>query len=196
MSLVCAVLAAGGSTRLGTPKQLLHVQGEPLVRRAVQAACGTTCDHVAVVLGAHADAVSSALGSSRAVQLSNAAWSSGGMASSMHVAVRWAAVLHAEALLLCVCDQPHLTTAHLARLIAAYTTERRNIASRYRDTLGVPALITKQHFDRLLAIEGDRGAAPLLRSGIDVGVVDWSEGAIDLDTAGDVARFTAADRES
>jgi CTP:molybdopterin cytidylyltransferase MocA len=78
--------------------------------------------------------------------------------------------------------------------IAAYTRERRSIASRYSDALGVPALIVEHHFDRLLAIEGDRGAAPLLRSGIEVGAVDWPEGAIDLDTAGDVARFAAAAR--
>lgn len=190
MSIVCAVLAAGQSARLGTPKQLLMLDGEPLVRRTVRAACATECEQVAVVLGAQADAVSAALGPCRATALTNEAWSSG-MASSMHVAVRWAAGVQAEALVLCVCDQPSLSAAHLTSLIAAYRSERRSIASRYNGALGVPALLTAQHFERLLSIEGDRGAAPLLRSGIDVGAVDWPEGAIDLDTADDVARFGA-----
>lgn len=192
LRVVCAVLAAGGSTRLGAPKQLLTLDGEPLIRRAVEAACGSPSEQVAVVLGAHAAAVSRALGVSRAIALENPGWSRGGMASSMHVAVHWAARLHADALLLCVCDQPYLTASHLARLVDACTRERRSIASRYGDALGVPAVIEAQHFARLLSIVGDRGAAPLLRSGIDVGAVDWPEGAIDLDSALDVARFRAA----
>ena len=194
MSVACAVLAAGGSARLGAPKQLLVLDGKPLIRRAVEAACASRAEHVAVVLGAHAAAVSGALGLTRATTLHNADWSSAGMASSLHVAVRWAEQLGARALLLCVCDQPHLTAAQLDRLLAAHGSEQRCVASRYLDALGVPALITAEHFAALYAIHGDRGAAPLLRSGIDVGTVDWPEGAVDLDTALDVANFRAADR--
>jgi molybdenum cofactor cytidylyltransferase len=191
LSIVCVVLAAGDSTRLGTPKQLLSLHDEPLVRRAVQAACATSCEHVAVVLGAHAAEVSSALGVCRAHRLYNPAWASGGMSSSMHAAVHWATHTKADALLLCVCDQPHLGAAHLTALITAYARERRSIASRYQGALGVPALIEARYFDRLLAIVGDRGAAPLLRSGIEVGALDWPDGAVDLDTELDVARFRA-----
>ena len=194
MSLACVVLAAGGSTRLGTPKQLLLVDGQPLIRRAVEAACATSCEHVAVVLGASATEVTRAIGHSRATTLFNAEWSSAGMSSSLHIAVHWAQELAVEALLLVVCDQPALATPHLSALLAAYKREQRSVASRYQGALGVPALIEARHFSRLLAIEGDRGAAPLLRSGVDVSAIDWPEGAIDLDTELDVARFRAAGR--
>jgi CTP:molybdopterin cytidylyltransferase MocA len=194
LTVASVVLAAGGSSRLGVPKQLLELAGKPLIRHAVEAACASRCEHVAVVLGANAPAVSRALGVTRATTLLNASWSSAGMSSSLHVAVHWAVRVGAHALLLCVCDQPLLRVAQLDRLLAAYASQRRCVASRYQGALGVPALIPAEHFPALLAIHGDRGAAPLLRSGIDVGALDWPEGAVDLDTALDVARFRAADR--
>jgi CTP:molybdopterin cytidylyltransferase MocA len=194
VTIACAVLAAGGSTRLGAPKQLLLIDEQPLVRRALEAACASACEHVAVVLGASASEVACALGESRATRLYNESWSTAGMASSMHVAVRWAVRMHAEALLLAVCDQPYLTASHLSALIEAYRREGRTIASRYGGALGVPALLESRHFPGLLSIVGDRGAAPLLRSGIDVGAIDWPEGAVDLDTSLDVSRFRAAGR--
>jgi molybdenum cofactor cytidylyltransferase len=191
VNLACAVLAAGRSARLGQPKQLLSVGGQALIRHIVEVACASRCAHVAVVVGASEQAVLAAVGSSRAVPLRNPEWQAGGLASSMHVAVHWARGLAVEALLLLVCDQPHLTTLQLDRLCDAYQRERRSIASRYAGALGVPALIEARHFADLLAISGDRGAASLLRSGIDVGFIDWPEGAVDLDTAQDVALFTA-----
>jgi molybdenum cofactor cytidylyltransferase len=63
------------------------------------------------------------------------------------------------------------------------------VASHYNGAPGVPALIEARYFQRLLKIAGDRGAGALLRSGIGVRSVDWPEGAIDLDTPEDVARF-------
>lgn len=194
MSVACAVLAAGGSARLGTPKQLLMIDGRTLIARVVAAACASRCEHVAVVLGAHAPAVSAALPSCRATTLLNPQWSSEGMSSTMHTAVRWAQRVDATALLLAACDQPDLTVRQLDALVTAFQRERCSVASRYGAVLGVPALIEAKHFERLLAIEGDRGAAPLLRGDIALLAVDWPEGAVDLDTPRDVARLRAAGR--
>lgn len=186
MNIACAVLAAGASRRLGAPKQLLPLRGRPLIAHIVEAACASVAAQVAVVLGAHADEIAPAFAGTRAQSLHNPRWPSG-MASSLHTAVYWAQRSGAEALLLCACDQPLLTSAHLDALCAL----QRTAASLYRDALGVPALVEARHFERLLAIEGDRGAAPLLRSGIEVAAVPWPDGALDLDTAEDVARFNS-----
>ena len=51
------ILAAGGSRRMGEPKQLLPVRGRPLLKSALAAACDSRLDEVVVVLGAHADAI-------------------------------------------------------------------------------------------------------------------------------------------
>ncbi len=60
------LLAAGGSRRLGAPKQLVDVDGESLVRRAARAALATDPSQALVVVGAHADAVWSAVADLRA----------------------------------------------------------------------------------------------------------------------------------
>jgi xanthine dehydrogenase accessory factor len=190
--IVCAVLAAGGSTRLGTPKQLLEVDGVPLLRRTVEAVSASGCSAIGVVLGAEADAIAAALAGLTVTQLSNPDWTRG-LSSSLQVAVDWADIAGADALLVCVCDQPHLRAAHLARLCAAYRTTHGKVASGYANVRGVPAVFDRRDFAALRALRGDRGAGSLL-SAEDVTVIGWPEGQVDLDTREDVVRFTQAAR--
>ncbi|MDB4989161.1 MAG: hypothetical protein JWN04_4339 [Myxococcaceae bacterium] len=185
MNIACAVLAAGGSTRMGQPKQLLRIDGQPLIRRIVQICCASRCDQAAVVLGAHADEVQEVIGDARVTVLQNDVWSEG-MSSSLHVAVHWAQQVGADALLIAACDQPFLTVDHLDALCAAYVCEQRSIASAYNETLGVPALVEAKLFEQLLAIRGDRGAAIVLRRETDIGQIAWPDGALDLDTPQDL----------
>ncbi|MDB4975688.1 MAG: xdh [Myxococcaceae bacterium] len=188
--VACAVLAAGGSTRMGRPKQLLELDGQPLIRQVVSIACASRCARVAVVLGADAKTIAAAIGPTCAVVLKNHRWAEG-MATSLHTAVRWARESAAQALLVTACDQPHLTVQHLDALLDTYHREQRSVASAYGDTLGIPAVLASSAFDPLLAIEGDRGAASVLRRDPNVARVAWPEGAIDLDTPLDLLRFLA-----
>jgi xanthine dehydrogenase accessory factor len=190
--IAAAVLAAGGSSRLGAPKQLLSIDGVPLVRRAVDAVCGAPVVAIAAVLGAVADDVQAALAGSAATLLHNPDWTLG-LASSLHVAVSFAHEQGADALLVSVCDQPYLTPSHLARLCDTYRTTHGKVASGYADIRGVPAIFPRADFHALRALRGDRGASKLLR-GDDVTVITWDEGRMDLDTRDDVARFTARAR--
>jgi molybdenum cofactor cytidylyltransferase len=185
MKIACAVLAAGASVRMGSPKQLLRLaDGEPLIARVLAAAAFLS--DVAVVLGANAAEIAPAIRGAHI--LLNPRWGEG-MSTSLHIAVHWAQGLAADGLLLCTCDQALLDRAHLERLVAAFTRTGQTAASRYDGAPGVPALIEARHFPRLLQIEGDRGAGPLLRSGIGLQELDWPDGAVDLDTPEDVARF-------
>ena len=108
------VLAAGGSTRLGRPKQLLTRDGETLVHRAARLALESGAARVLVVVGAHADEVRAAVAALPVECLANPAWSSG-MASSLRLAAE-ALASHDGATLLLVCDQPALEVAHLHAL--------------------------------------------------------------------------------
>ena len=160
---VLAILAAGASTRMAPrKKQLVELDGEPLVRRAARLALASRASSVAVVLGAFADEIAPALAGLPVTRLDNADWAEG-MASSVRAAATWAATTAASALLLCVCDQPAVTTAHLDALIAAHAADpARTIGSAYAGAVGVPAIIPRARWPELLALRGDRGARALL----------------------------------
>jgi CTP:molybdopterin cytidylyltransferase MocA len=183
MRVAAAILAAGASRRLGQPKQLLPFRGTTLLRAMIGELAASSCDRVAVVLGAHASEVAATLLDLELTRLVNPAWREG-MASSIRCAAGWAMATRSEALLIATCDQPRLTTAHVDRLIAAFAEGAHATGSRYSGVVGVPAIFGAPDFLALGALDGDLGARSLL--GVDA--VDWPDGALDLDTAADVAR--------
>jgi CTP:molybdopterin cytidylyltransferase MocA len=180
-------LAAGSSTRLGRPKQLLSIQGRPLVRHVLaqlQAAELTRC---AVVLGCHAEQVSTVLAADSCDLLDNPAWAEG-IAASIRLATTWARAHQFDGLLIAACDQPRLTTAHVRALLEAHATRGVTVASGYEGTRGVPAIFSGQWYGRLETLAGDRGAGALLRQDREVVVVDWPDGMFDVDTIEDAER--------
>src|SRR5665213_1410174 len=86
MRFGCVVLAAGASTLMGTPKQLLEFEGRALVVRAAEAALASPAWPVVVVLGAHAETIRPALARLPVLVVENPAWSEG-MASSIRAGV-------------------------------------------------------------------------------------------------------------
>src|ERR1022692_2010131 len=112
------VLAAGGSSRMGTVKQLLELDGKPLIVRAADAVLGSPARPVVVVVGAHAEMVRAPIARHPVSVVFNPEWASG-LASSIRVGL--AALLAAEpgldAVLVALCDQPALFgRGHLAAL--------------------------------------------------------------------------------
>jgi molybdenum cofactor cytidylyltransferase len=188
MNVVCAILAAGASTRMGTPKQLLEIAGRPLLARIVEACCASRCSEVAVVLGAAATSIATAYQHTRAQTLHNPQWAQG-LSTSLHCAVSWAQRREAAGLLVCACDQPLLSSARIEALCAAFVGSGRSVASSYGGTRGVPAILSATMFARALRIEGDRGAGALLRAEPGLLEVPWPEGEIDLDTPEQVHAF-------
>jgi len=171
------ILAAGASRRLGRPKQLVEVDGEPLVHRIARMAL-TACEPVAVVAGAVP--LRDALVDLPIALVDNVFWAEG-VASSIRAGVAWAEP--ADSVVLLTCDQVLLDPAHLRALIRA-SEEGRLAASRYDGVLGVPAVFPRAYFPVLLALSGDRGAQPLLEPAVPV---DWPAGARDLDTEADLS---------
>ncbi len=105
------------------------------------------------------------------------------MAASIRVGVAWAQRHESDALLLALCDQPQLSSAHLDRLIAEFERTGLPVASYYAHKSAVPALFPRSLFAALAELSGDSGASRLLNDGRPLIRLSWAEGEFDVDTA-------------
>jgi len=192
MRVGAVVLAAGGSTRFGKPKQFALFEGETFVRRIVRAAIQAGCAPVVVVTGEDSAQITSELTRFTVTIAMNPGWSSG-VGSSIRVGVQRAMDLAAdlEASLLLSCDQPFVTAAVLAQLIQLRLTSGKPIvASAYATTLGIPALFDRFFFPDLLRLKEDSGAKKIiLARPHDVVSFDFPAGEIDIDTVADYKKL-------
>lgn len=190
-SHAAVVLAAGGSTRLGRPKQLLMRDGETLVHRAARLALASGAARVLVIVGAHADALREAVRDLPVECHDNAAWASG-LASSVGVAAA-ALAAHDGPTLLLVCDQPALEEAHLRVLLDAACGSASGCAATRLDLrLGIPVVVPPLVLRRAGALQGDRGLRDLLNAdGAVVPACEAPDLAFDIDTQGDIATAVA-----
>lgn len=185
------LLAAGASRRMGRAKQLLPVRGVPLVRHAALAALAAPVAPVVVVLGAHADEVRPALAGLALHLVVNPDWAEG-LGSSVRTGL--AAVLalapQVDAVMVALADQPGVTPAHLAALLARHRRWPGGIvATEGAGMAGPPVVFGAKWFARLGAVAGDTGARELLRSEAAAVARVALAGAADLDTPDDYTRF-------
>jgi molybdenum cofactor cytidylyltransferase len=184
--LHAVVLAAGGSTRFGSPKQLVRVQGHALLHRAVANAVEVAGRGVSVVLGAHAAELAALISHSSASIIVNREWAEG-IGSSIRAAIARLPP-SCEGVLLTLADQAAVTVDDLSRLISAWRSDPRCIvAARYDATLGVPAVFPRAYFSDLAALRGDRGARDLIRRHADrtIGIA-LANASIDIDIPEDL----------
>ncbi len=182
------ILAAGGSRRLGVPKQLLRDgAGRSLVRRAAQTALASGCRPVTVVLGASAEAISREIADLPLGIVHNPGWETG-MASSLRAGLT-ALTAHTplDAALVMLCDQPMVSAALLDSLAAAHRSSGHDlVACEYEGVLGVPALFGHALFGALRALTGDEGARRVIKAYAGPATrVPFPEGRLDIDTADD-----------
>jgi CTP:molybdopterin cytidylyltransferase MocA len=187
------VLAAGGSSRLRRPKQLVLYEDLPLVVRAARTALATGAEPVVMVLGAHAEEVRAMLSAVAVTPVVNSQWNQG-MGTSVATGVK-AVISQAPsvaAILIMLADQPLVSDAALRRLIKAWSdSDPRSIAAAaYADTFGVPAVFGRSHFQALCSLPPAAGAARVIRQANSrVRRVAMPEAALDIDTPGDVERL-------
>jgi len=183
------ILAAGGSSRMGEPKQLLRVNGEPLIRRAVQTALDSICKSVIVVLGAEASRVRDALAGLAVQTVENKAWADG-MGTSIHAGVE--AVGDADGLVLMLADQPLVSSETINRLVLTHQAANRPIvASQYAGTVGVPVYFAREYFPHLLALRPEQGCKGLILAHPDQTIrLACPEAEADIDTPQDFERIS------
>lgn len=185
-SLHALVLAAGPSTRFGSPKQLVRIEGRPLLHAVVGRAVEVAGHAVTVVLGAHAEQLAPLLKHSPGSVIVNREWSEG-IASSIRAGVARLPG-SADGVLIVLADQPAVTAEDLRRLVGAWRRQPDYIvAAQYATTAGVPAIFPRTSFPDLGALRGDRGAQLLLHKNPDRVVrVPMPSAAVDVDTPEDL----------
>lgn len=184
MGIGAIVLAAGGSSRLGTPKQLVIFRGETLVRRAAKAAL-SVCDRVVVVVGNHVQQMRQEIGDLPVSVVENENWQSG-ISSSIRAGLE--RISSQDGVVITLCDQPFMTAGVLNELITTHRkTGRAIVASTYGATRGVPAFFAPEIFTELASLTKDEGARRIIASHPEkVATVEFPQGAIDIDTPADL----------
>ena len=209
--IAAVILAAGESSRLGQPKQLIQFRGKTLVRRTVDAASEAGCRKVLVVLGDSkrtasgsptgkareyeidlVEAIRSELEKTGATIVANPNWKRG-IGTSIRAGVRHLieSAPGVEATVLLACDQPFVDRAVIDGIITLHHETRKPIvAASYAGTLGVPALFDRSRLPDLLGLDDSAGAKSIILSNRDqVAEFPFPEGEIDIDTAEDRERL-------
>ncbi|MBL7872220.1 MAG: nucleotidyltransferase family protein [Cyclobacteriaceae bacterium] len=188
------ILAAGSSSRLGKPKQLLKVNGgKTLLEKTTYAALDSGANPIIVVLGNQAEILSKIIQTLSVTVVTHKYWILG-MGSSLKAGLQKLLNDHpeTEAVIVTVCDQPYLTAEHLKKLITVYIhTSSQVVASHYNGIHGVPALFDKSLFQKLLELKDDEGARKIIRPQAGtIELVPFENGEIDIDTPDDLNYLT------
>lgn len=159
------ILAAGASSRLGRPKQLLPWKGKPLLRYLLDEAKTACPDYTWTVLGANAAQIQSECDLSDVQVVTNSKWKEG-MGTSISVAVS-TMLKHSprlERIVILLGDQPFITASYIKCILEMQTKEKSSaLAQRHPGGDGVPAIFTSIHFPGLLELSGEKGAKSLLQ---------------------------------
>lgn len=191
------LLAAGSSSRLGRPKQLLPYGQGTLLRHAAQTAIGAALGPVIVVLGSSAPECRETLLDLPVKLVTNPRWPEG-MGTSLACGMQSVSEADHEAVIIMLCDQPAVTAAMLRALVQHQHQQSHlqgagcsMVVSRHDEngTLGPPILFAAQHFPQLRLLQGHEGARALFRQQppADLGYLPCPEAAFDIDTEQDVA---------
>ena len=186
------ILAAGESKRMGSPKQLLQIEGKSLIHRTAEIALATDCYPVVMVIGANKPQIAPEIVDLPLTIIDNPMWHEG-MSSSVKIGLAGVYMTYkeVEAVIILVCDQPYLSVSLLERMVEIYTTKKpRLIACRYGEQLGVPTLFDRTLFEELLNLKGDKGAKPVLMNHLEeTHILQFEAGSIDLDTPDEYQAF-------
>ena len=186
----CAVLiiAAGESKRMGSPKQLLVVEGETLINRIIKIAKKAVNFPTYVILGASAETIHGQLPNIDIHVVQNAHWQEG-MASSIRLGLNTAVAQNPnlEGVLIVVCDQPYITESTISDLLQLQKEKDTPMAAAYyNQVMGTPALFHQSIFNDILSLKGDMGAKRIIQSRPEeVAKLHFEKGLLDIDTKED-----------
>ena len=181
-------LAAGSSSRLGRPKQLLQYQNKTLLKRIIDIVTPFQFTPSILVLGAYTQQIRDAVNLENVTAVYNEHWSEG-IASSIRKGVEESIQLNPslKSILFVLSDQPFVSTKLIQRLIDKHNHRNERItACSYKENVGVPAIFPKRFFPKLMKLTGDVGAKKIIMQHSEVvDEVVFKRGYFDVDTTED-----------
>jgi len=184
------ILAAGSSSRMGEPKQLMLYKSKTLLQHIVGEAKNANLDPVICVTGYQSERIKDSLAGMDVAIVYNRQWPEG-MGSGISVGVKLVVLSDVDSVILAVSDQPYVSS-DLFRTMVKWKNESGKgiVACTYAGTLGTPVLFTKDYFDRLLSLNGNQGAKNIVKLNLpDVCPVEFEKGGVDIDTKQDYEKL-------
>ncbi|ADG93193.1 MobA-like molybdenum cofactor biosynthesis protein [Arcobacter nitrofigilis DSM 7299] len=181
INLAVLILAAGTSSRLGEPKQLLNLKGKSLINIAIEKALELT-SNVTVVLGHKNDEVKKEIENKNINIIINPNYEDG-MGNTIAFGV---SNIKEEKVLIMLCDQPLIPIEHYENLIKLSNENKdKIICSQYKNQHAVPTIFPKKYFEELKKLKGNKGAKQLFLKYEPISIVLADNYSIDVDTKED-----------
>jgi molybdenum cofactor cytidylyltransferase len=193
LNVAIIILAAGASTRMGQPKQLLDINGKSLIRHITEVVLNTSCFPITVVLGANRHLIIGELDNIPITVIDNPKWEDG-MSGSIKMGLigAYMTTKAIEAAIFLTADMPYITKEVIETMIqkASETADCQVVACQYDSQMGIPVLFKREVFNDLLDLTGEQGAKKVIMKHLDkTQSVDFPAGKYDLDTMVDYQNY-------
>ncbi|PLY05788.1 MAG: glycosyl transferase [Arcobacter sp.] len=180
-NLAILILAAGTSSRLGEPKQLLKLKGKTLLNIAIEKAFELT-SNVTVILGHKSEEIKKEIVNQKINIIINPNYEDG-MGNTIAFGV---SNIKEEKVLIMLCDQPLIPINHYEKLIKlSNKNEDKIICSKYKNQYAVPTIFPKKYFEELKKLKADKGAKQLFIKHEPISIALDDDSSIDVDTKED-----------
>lgn len=193
------ILAAGASTRLGQPKQLLLFNGKTLLTHTIEQGLSSGCRPIIVVLGSQAEKIKLEINSYPIFTVKNPNWELG-MSASIQTGLKELQRIQPDSkgVVITLCDQPFISSSIIDKLVETYQqTQPLMVVSEYNNILGVPALFSNRLFKELMNLDTTTGAKYLIHKySHHRSIVPFPLGIFDIDTPQDYENLLNFNSES
>jgi molybdenum cofactor cytidylyltransferase len=172
--VAAVILAAGGSSRLGRPKQLLDWFGKTFVNQLIDLALEAGLDPVIVVTGAYGDEIEQSIHNDNVIVTRNLNWKDG-QSSSMQVGVKALDENSINSFIIFLCDQPQVPAALIEKMIKESQKEDLDIiATSVSGKICPPTLFKTRCIEGLMGLQGDQGGRALFKS-YNTQIFEWQD---------------------
>ena len=184
------ILAAGSSSRMGEPKQLMMYKNKTFLQHIIGEAKLANLDPVICVTGYQSELIMKSISRMKVAVVYNEHWQEG-MGTGITAGLKQVMLSDIDSVILAVSDQPYISSDLFRTMIEWKDKSGKGIvACTYARTLGTPVLFTKDYFSRLQLLNGDQGAKHIVKLNLpDVCPVEFEKGEVDIDTKQDYEKL-------
>ena len=180
------ILAAGNSSRMGKPKQLMMYKNKTFLQHIIGEAKNANLEPLICVTGYQSELITKSITGSGVSVVYNDQWREG-RGTGIAAGIKQLLLSDVDSVILAVSDQPHVSADLFDTMLKLRDQSGKGIvASSYAGTLGTPVLFGKNYFEHLKSLSGNQGAKNIVKGNMaDVCPVEFEKGNIDIDTKED-----------